>query len=63
MSFFDPMGIKLENLVFLGQIFQTQTQTKKWLTRPKQQKFDPTRVMGLGPKNFDPDPSLPLCSA
>jgi len=32
---------KIENLGFLGKIFQTQTQTKDGL---KQQKIDPTRV-------------------
>jgi len=33
-------------LRFLGEILQAQ----RWLTRPKQQK--------IGPKIFDPDPSL-----
>jgi len=43
---FWPEGKKLKNLVFFGEIFQTQT----W---PKQQKIDATQPWS---KNFDPDP-------
>jgi len=28
MRFFLPKGVKIENLVFLGKIFQAQTQAK-----------------------------------
>jgi len=46
--FFDPKGKKLKNLMFLGEIFQIQTQTLNGWP-------DLTRT---GSKNFDPDPSL-----
>jgi len=44
--------------MFLGEIFQIHSQTKD-LTRPKQQKFDPTQP---GSKNFDLDPSLDIAN-
>jgi len=40
--FLDPEGRKLKNLVFLGEIFQTQTKEIADPTRPEQQKIDPT---------------------
>jgi len=37
---FEPKGKKLKQLGFLGEIFETQTQTKDGWPEPKQQKVD-----------------------
>jgi len=52
-DFFDSKGSKLKNLVFLGEIFQTQNQTKVGWPQPEQKKLTRPRS-----KISDPDPSL-----
>jgi len=53
--FFDPKGKKLKNSMFLGEIFEIQTQTINGWPNPTWP--EPQKLTWPG-KIFDPDPSL-----
>jgi len=55
MAFFLPEGPKIEKFELFRGNFPNPYPNQRWLTQPKQQKFDPTWP---GSKNFDSDPSL-----